>query len=143
MLGSNLYQNNSQNTVGTGLGSNPATPAANAPLFVNAANHNFNLLQSNSSGLPNLAIDSSQQTLADRTAMTTIDAPLGIGVINGIDVGLPIIAPATDETGKLRIADNNGQSGGGSGGSNVVHRPWRLDRSDFVGPTGRAIQSRR
>ncbi len=46
--------------------------------------------------------------------MTTIDAPLGIGVINGINVGLPIIAPATDETGKLRIANNNGQSGGGS-----------------------------
>ncbi|HEY4309260.1 MAG TPA: NF038122 family metalloprotease [Pirellulales bacterium] len=134
VLGANLYQGNTQNTVGTGLGSFPATPATNAPLFVNAANHNFNLLEKNSSGLTNLAIDSSLQTLADRTAMTTIDSPLGIGVINGVVVGLPIIAPATDETGKLRIADPNVQSSGGTG-SNVFIDRGALDRSDFTGPT--------
>lgn len=133
VLGANLFQGNTQNTVGTGLGSFAATPPANAPLFVNAANHNFNLLETNSSGLPNQAIDSSLQTLADRTAMTTVNSPVGIGVINGIVVGSPITAPSIDETGKLRIADPNVQSSGGTGANVFIDR-GALDRSDFTGP---------
>ncbi|HVU85765.1 MAG TPA: NF038122 family metalloprotease [Pirellulales bacterium] len=135
VLGSNLYQGNTQNTVGTGLGFSAATPSAAAPLFVNPTQHNFNLLESNSSGLPNLAIDSSTQTLADRPAMTAVDSPVGIGVVNGVVVGFPIIAPATDETGKLRIADPNVQSSGGSSGSNIFIDRGALDRSDFTAPT--------
>ena len=125
--GANLYKGNSANVSGTLLGTFDHVDAPTDPLFVNAANHNFNLLERNSAGVVNFAIDSAEQVLADRTAMIKVDSAVGISQS-------PIIAPSTDETGKLRIADHNVPPNNGTG-SNVFIDRGALDRSDFTGPT--------
>lgn len=127
VVGGTLYQGNGTNVLGTTLGSFAITPAANAPLFVNAAAHNFNLLKSNASGLPNQAIDSSLNSLQDRQAMITLDSPLGIAVS-------PMIAPTTDLTGKVRVDDPSVNPPFSGLGSNVYIDRGALDRSDFAGP---------
>ncbi|MES1213141.1 MAG: hypothetical protein ABUL64_01005, partial [Singulisphaera sp.] len=127
VLGANLFQGNTQDTVGTGLGSFAIQQAPSAPLFVNPANHNFNLVEKSSTGVVNKAIDSSLNTLQDRADMTTIDAPLGISAS-------PIIAPANDQTGKLRIDDPSISPPLSGLGSNVFIDRGALDRSDFTGP---------
>ena len=127
VLGANLYKGNSANVSGTLLGTFDHVDAPTDPLFVNAANHNFNLLERNSAGVVNFAIDSAEQVLADRTAMIKVDSAVGISQS-------PIIAPSTDETGKLRIADHNVPPNNGTG-SNVFIDRGALDRSDFTGPT--------
>lgn len=128
VVGATLYQANKVNTVGTGLGSFAITQAANAPLFVNAATHNFNLLKTNGTGAINQAIDSSLDTLQDRQPMITVDQPLGIGPS-------PILAPATDLTGKLRVDDPSVNPPIPGLGANVFKDRGALDRSDFAGPT--------
>jgi hypothetical protein len=128
VLGANLYKSNvAANVQGTSLGTFDHVDLPTDPLFVNAANHNFNLLERNSAGVVNYAIDSAQQVMSDRAAMITINSPIGIGPS-------PIIAPSIDETGKLRIADHNVPPNNGTG-SNVFIDRGALDRSDFVGPT--------
>ena len=127
VLGANLYQNNTANVQGTALGTFDHVDAASDPLFINAAKHNFNLQEKNSAGVVNYAIDSSLQVLADRSAMTKIEAPLGIGPS-------PIIAPSTDETGKLRVADHRVPPNNATG-SNVFIDRGALDVSDFIGPS--------
>ncbi len=121
IVGANLYQKNTTNTAGTGLGSFPITLADSDPLFINAAAGNFNLAAGSR------AIDSALNSLADRPAMTTVAAPLGIGPS-------PILAPLVDLSGKLRIDDPSKPSEPGLG-QNVFKDRGALDRSDFTGPT--------
>jgi subtilisin-like proprotein convertase family protein len=121
VVGANLYQGNASNTAGTTTGSFAIVLGPNDPLFVNAAAGNFNLAAGSR------AIDSSLNSLADRPAMTTVSAPLGIGPS-------PILAPLTDLTGKLRVDDPSKPSEPGLG-QNVFKDRGALDRSDFTGPT--------
>lgn len=121
VVGANLYQGNKANTAGTTTGSFPILLGPNDPLFVNAATGNFNLAAGSR------AIDASLNSLADRPAMTTVSAPLGIGPS-------PILAPLTDLTGKLRNDDPSKPSEPGLG-QNVFKDRGALDRSDFTGPT--------
>jgi len=121
VVGATLYQGNSINTAGTTTGSFPILLGPNDPLFVNAATGNFNLAAGSR------AIDASLNSLADRPAMTTVSAPLGIGPS-------PILAPLTDLTGKLRNDDPSKPSEPGLG-QNVFKDRGALDRSDFTGPT--------
>lgn len=127
VVGATLYQGNSVNSAGIGLGPFAIVPPANAPLFVNAAAHNFNLLKTNSTGLINQAIDSSLDSLQDRQAMITIDQPLGIGPSQ-------ILAPETDLTGKLRADDPSVNPSIPGLGSNPFKDRGALDSSDFIGP---------
>ncbi|MGE0756179.1 MAG: DVUA0089 family protein, partial [Pirellulaceae bacterium] len=91
------------------------------PLFVNAAAHNF---------FPApfaLSIDSSIDTLADRSEFAAIRSTIGLSPS-------PILAPDRDSSGQLRVDDPDVATPSGLG-ANVFKDRGALDRSDFVGPT--------
>ena len=121
VVGATLYQGNGVNTTGPiGAGSFPITLQPTDPLFVDAADMNFYLMEGSQ------AIDTSINSLPDRTAMISVDQPLGIGLS-------PIIAPAYDKLGQLRIPDPNDQSPPGYG-QNVYIDRGAIQRADFIGP---------
>ena len=127
VLGGTVYQGNTTDTLGIGLGSfalkldpvNPLDPVE--PLFVDAENGNF-YLAANSK-----AIDSSLNSLQDRPALVSVSQPLGISQT-------PILAPELDINGLLRVNDPNVPSPPGLG-SNVFKDRGAVDRADFSGPT--------
>ena len=126
VLGANLYQNivNPNINWGTGLGSFPISLASTDPLFVDPANDNFYLAAGSQ------AIDSSVNSLPDRTGMVSVETSLG-------EPQSPIIAPSTDLLGQLRTANplsNNSTSGVGE---NVYIDRGAIEHIDATGPTSR------
>ncbi len=120
VLEANLYQNNTSNGVGGGEQFAIQLLPSDA-LFVDAPNNDFYPAEGSK------AIDSSLNSLQDRPAMVQVDAPLGIPAA-------PIIAPAYDELGQLRVDDPSVSSPPGLG-QNVFIDRGALDRADFVDPT--------
>jgi hypothetical protein len=78
------------------------------------------------------AIDSSLNSLGDRSSMTTVLAPLGLPAS-------PIIAPATDRYGQLRVDDSSVPNATGLGQNIFIDR-GAVERADFVGPTAQLVQ---
>ena len=120
VVGGTVYQSNTTNTAGTGVGSFPLVLGPTAPLFVDAANGNFYLQQGS------LAIDSSINSLGDRPEMTTVRDPLGIPPSS-------ILAPDTDLLGQTRADDPKVPPPPGLG-SNVFKDRGAIDRIDFAAP---------
>jgi hypothetical protein len=132
VVGENLYQN-----VGTtsniGTGAFAETPAqftqlqgAASNTFINPSTNpstaNF-YLQSTS-----VAIDSSINSLQDRTSITSVGAPLGIAPS-------PIIAPSYDLYGQLRVADPSAPQVFPGLGNNVYIDRGAVERATTTGPT--------
>lgn len=128
VLGGMLYQGNTTNTQGVGLGQFPLVLGPNDPLFVNAAAGNFYLEEFSQ------AIDSSVDTLPDRNNYVNYISPLGIAVS-------PILSPDRDVTGQLRVDDPSVAPPAGFG-QNVFKDRGALDRVDFGGPTASLITPR-
>ncbi len=117
---SNYFQGNSVNG---GLGTDGIVRAAGTPLFVDAANQNYYLVDTSP------ALDSSLDELEDRFDYITFKTELGIA-ISTID------APARDVYGQLRISSS--QIPGGGGSTPFIDR-GAVDRSDFEQPFAQLI----
>ncbi|MCH2122782.1 MAG: tandem-95 repeat protein, partial [Pirellulaceae bacterium] len=78
------------------------------------------------------AIDSGIASLEDRFGLSIVREPMGIAPS-------PILAPAFDGVGQLRIGNPDNQSPFGSGANVVVDR-GAIDTSDHIGPTAFAIK---
>jgi len=122
VVGANLFSGNTAN--GT-TGSNPIFLAATDPLFVNPANRNFYLAAGSQ------AIDSSLNSLAERSAFKTTKNDVGIP-------DSPILAPDLDINGLLR-RDDPSQAPPPGLGSNIFKDRGALERVDFLGPTARML----
>ncbi len=120
VVGGNVYQTNTANS-NVGLGDFPIVLGPSEALFVNRDEGNFNLAAGSK------AIDSSIDSLRDRPALVFVSQPLGVAVS-------PILAPAMDVTGQLRVDDPSVDTPSGLG-SNVFKDRGALDRADFLGPT--------
>ena len=134
VVGENLYQNDgaSPTTGGAGIGSFAETPALYAQLQGPASNTfrapgtdpltaNFYLTDNS------VAIDSSINSLQDRTAMTSVTGPLGIPPS-------PIIAPGFDVYGQLRVDDPAVANFAGLGNNVYIDR-GAVEHADLVGPS--------
>lgn len=127
VIGGTVYQGNTVNTAGTGVGSfplllDPRTPSDPLlPLFIDAPNGNFYLAPNSQ------AIDSSINTLQERPYMVSIGSAIGLAPS-------PILAPERDAFGQLRINDPDVPSPPGLG-ANVFKDRGAIDRADFTGPT--------
>ncbi|MBX7072480.1 MAG: NF038122 family metalloprotease [Pirellulales bacterium] len=121
VVGAALYKENETNVQGTTLGSFSILLGDSDPLFVDALKGNFRLMGGSK------AIDSSVNSLQDRPDVTVVTNPVGIGVS-------PILAPAYDASGQLRVDDPASAPPPGLG-ANVFKDRGALDRSDFTGPT--------
>lgn len=128
VLGGMLYRGNATNTQGIGLGEFPLVLNATDPLFVNAALGNF-YLEENSR-----AIDSSVDTLPDRTNYVNYLSPAGIGIS-------PILSPDQDILGQVRKDDPSVAPPLGLG-ANVFKDRGAIDRVDFAGPTAFLVTPR-
>ncbi|MCY2983095.1 MAG: pre-peptidase C-terminal domain-containing protein [Planctomycetota bacterium] len=126
VLGATLYQGNSANSAGSGsLGQFPITVATGVPLFTNPGNRNLY-------PVPNSpAIDSTIDTLVDRSALLSVKQPLGLAAS-------PIIAPTTDINGLLRVDDPSVETPPGLG-EGIFKDRGAADRADFVGPSAVAL----
>lgn len=122
VVGANLFRGNTAN--GT-TGSNAIFLAAADPLFVNPANRNFYLAAGSQ------AIDSSLNSLAERSALKTTKNDVGIP-------DSPILAPDLDINGLLR-RDDPSQAPPPGLGSNIFKDRGALERVDFLGPTARML----
>lgn len=120
VIGGTVYQNNLVNSQSGNLGSFPLVLDPAAPLFANATADNFYL------AADSRAIDSSINSLQERPEMAKVTNPLGIP-------SSPILAPATDLYGQLRLDDPSTPSLPGIG-SNVFKDRGAIDRVDFIGP---------
>ncbi|MFN6162612.1 MAG: GEVED domain-containing protein [Planctomycetota bacterium] len=125
VIGGTLYQANTTNTVGTTEGQFPIVAGANVPLFTNVGTQNLYPLP----GAP--SIDASIDSLLDRSAMLTVKQPLGLAPS-------PIIAPALDIYGALRVDDPTVTAPPGLGES-IFKERGAADRSDFLGPVAVSI----
>ncbi len=121
VLGANLYANNQLDVPqGGSTGSNPILLAANAPLFINAANRNFYPAKNS------LAIDSALNSLADRPSIASVKSAIGIPQS-------PILVPDRDIYGQLRVDDPNQDPPPGFG-QNVFKERGAVERADFTSP---------
>jgi hypothetical protein len=128
VVGTEVFSGNTTNGV---TGTNPVFLAPSAPLFVNPG------LASNTSASGagfylkegSLAIDASLNSLGDRATMVTVLSPLGLPQS-------PIIAPANDRFGQLRVDDPAVPNATGLG-SNIFIDRGAIERADFVGPTAK------
>lgn len=121
VVGESAYWNNGKNAWGPGKdGSFALRLRVGDPLFVDPSNDNFYPKE----GSP--IIDSSLNWLADRSELTSVRSKLGIPQS-------PIVAPATDLYGQLRIDDPDVASASGLG-QNVFKDRGAIDRVDFLGP---------
>ncbi|MFN9196666.1 MAG: hypothetical protein ACK5WR_01175, partial [Planctomycetaceae bacterium] len=117
-----VFQRNTTNLAGIGATNTIAlTPLQ--PLFVNPAAENFYLAPLSP------AIDSSRNSLSERSAMSSVKSPLAIPVS-------PIIAPANDRFGQLRVDDAAVPNASGLG-SNIFIDRGAIERGDFSKPKAR------
>ncbi len=122
VLGANLFQNNTTNTVGTGGdGSFAELLNPGDALFVPSTivNRRFYLAAGSK------AIDSSLEALQERPALTQVKNSIGLPLS-------PMLAPDVDVTGQRRVDDPTVNSPAGLGG-NVFKDRGAVDRSDFIG----------
>ena len=129
VVGGSVYQGNLTNVfapaVDFGLGDFPQNLRNTDTLFVDPRFGNFYL----DAGA--LAIDSSIDSLEDRTVLVNVKDPIGITVS-------PILVPDRDITGQLRVDDPSVDTPSGVG-QKVFKDRGALDRSDFVGPTAQLV----
>jgi parallel beta-helix repeat protein len=125
VIGGTLYQANTQNVVGASVGQYPIIVGAGVPLFTDVGNQNMYPVPGA------LSIDSSIDSLLDRDAMLAVKADLGLAPS-------PIIAPALDIYGALRVDDPAVTAPPGIGES-IFKERGASDRSDFLGPIAVAI----
>ena len=123
VLGGTLYRNNGTNAItgGLGTGSFPIVLTGTDPLFVDQTRRNFYPAPLSK------AIDSSIDTLTDRTPFITVRQPLGLGVS-------PIKTPLNDAYGQLR-GDDPDVTTPAAQGANVFKDRGAIDRVDFFRPT--------
>ncbi|MCA9037511.1 MAG: hypothetical protein KDA91_20395 [Planctomycetaceae bacterium] len=124
MIGGTLYKGNGTNaaTGAIGVGTFPIILLDPMdPLFVDAANDNYYLAPFSQ------AIDSSLNSLGDRSDITRVKAPLGLGLS-------PILAPGLDVYGQLRGDDEAVATPAGQGANVFIDR-GAIDRVDFFQPT--------
>ncbi len=140
-VGLSIDATSSSTVVGGTLFAGPGTPSANGnvgdfPIFVSASDTLFvNKDLDNFYLAPNSkAIDSSVDSVQDRTSMVTVRQPLGIA-------DSPILAPDIDLFGQSRVDDPSVASPSGLGG-NVFKDRGAIDRSDFAGPSASLINPR-
>ena len=110
-----VFQRNTANLSGITATNTIALTAAQ-PLFVNPAAGNFYLAPLSP------AIDSSRNSLSERSAVSSVKSPLGIPVS-------PIIAPANDRFGQLRVDDAAVPNATGLG-SNIFIDRGAIERGD-------------
>ena len=119
--GTNLRVNNNPTAVGTyGI-----QLASGAPVFVNSAVYNFYLAAGS------LAIDSSIDSLSERTAMKQVKDSVVIPLS-------PIIAPDFDRYNQKRLDDKTQTPPSGMG-ANIYKDRGAIERADFAGPTARVV----
>lgn len=116
VIGTTVFSNN---TATGPVGTNEILLAAGDPLFVNPLTNNFYLASGSQ------AIDSSLNSLAERTDVHALLSPLGIP-------DSPIFAPEFDLYGQLRQDDGNQNPAPGLG-SNIVKDRGSVERADFDG----------
>ncbi|MEO8270287.1 MAG: GEVED domain-containing protein, partial [Aureliella sp.] len=122
VVGGTVFYRNTSNVAGSAtLGQFPLTVPDGTRLFVDPGTGN--LYPSVQSPL----IDSSIDSLQDRTSLLAVKQPLGIAAS-------PILAPQYDINGQLRSDDPSVESPGGLG-ENVFKDRGASDRADFVGPS--------
>ena len=119
-----VFQRNTTNLAGITATNTIALTTAQ-PLFVAPATGNFYLAPSS------LAIDSSRNSLSERASIAAVKSPLAIPVS-------PIIAPANDRFGQLRVDDPAVPNAIGLG-SNIFIDRGAVERADFSKPKGRLI----
>ena len=124
VIGATLYQGNTRNSSGS-VGQFPIVVAPGVPLFTNAATGNLYPVPGSR------AIDSSIDSLVDRSALLSVKQPLGLAPS-------PIIAPSTDINGLLRTDDPTVETPPGLG-EGIFKERGAADRADFVGPSAFAI----
>jgi hypothetical protein len=117
-----VFQRNTGNLAGISATNTIALTNAQ-PLFVNPAAGNFYLAPLSP------AIDSSRNSLSERSAMSSVKSPLAIPVS-------PIIAPANDRFGQLRVDDAAVPNASGLG-SNIFIDRGAIERGDFSKPKAR------
>ncbi len=122
VIGTTLYRGNAAdaNTGGLGLGTFAIVLGAGDPLYIDAANGNYYPAPQSPT------IDSSLDSLGDRTAVTRVKNPLGISVS-------PILAPQRDVFGQFR-GDDPAVSPPNGLGANVFKDRGAIDRVDFFQP---------
>ncbi len=123
VIGGTLYRNNGTDAAtGTiGLGTFPISLSATDPLFVDQTRRNYYPAPLSQ------AIDSSIDTLTDRTGFITVRDPLGLGVS-------PIKTPFVDAYGQTR-GDDPAVTTPAAQGANVFKDRGAIDRVDFFRPT--------
>ncbi|MFM8582065.1 MAG: beta strand repeat-containing protein, partial [Planctomycetaceae bacterium] len=119
-----VFQRNTTNLAGITATNTIALTTAQ-PLFVAPATGNFYLAPGS------LAIDSSRNSLSERASIAAVKSPLAIPVS-------PIIAPANDRFGQLRVDDPAVPNAIGLG-SNIFIDRGAVERADFSKPKGRLI----
>ncbi|MFK7738454.1 MAG: tandem-95 repeat protein [Pirellulaceae bacterium] len=141
IVGGSVYQfaepTEADNRLGFGIENGPAnlpntgldfnfTLGADQKVFVNPQASQF--LPAEGSRI----IDSSLDSLEEREEFSTVKQAVGIAVS-------PVLAPARDATGQLRIDDPSVAPPNGQG-ANVFKDRGALDRADFVGPSAEAVR---
>ncbi|MFN9639356.1 MAG: GEVED domain-containing protein [Pirellula sp.] len=129
VVGGTLFHRNSQDVAGSAtLGQFPIVAPSTSALFTDASTGNLYPQPGSRS------IDASLDSLPDRASLLSVKQPLGL-------LPSPIIAPASDITGQLRVDDPSVTAPPGLGES-VFKDRGAADRSDFVGPIAIAINPR-
>lgn len=128
VVGGTLYAGVGQASSTGNVGSFPLFMSSSTGLFMNKDLGNYYPAPGA------LAIDSSVESLGDRSAMTTLRRPLGIA-------DSPIVAPDLDLLGQLRTDDTSVASPTGLGG-NVFKDRGAIDRADFAGPSAVFVSPR-
>ncbi|MFO0063475.1 MAG: hypothetical protein ACK57O_21580, partial [Planctomyces sp.] len=123
VVGGTLYRNNGTDaaTGSIGLGTFPISLSATDPLFVDQTRRNYYPAPLSQ------AIDSSIDSLTDRTGFITVRDPLGLGVS-------PIKTPFVDAYGQTR-GDDPAVTTPAAQGANVFKDRGAIDRVDFFRPT--------
>ncbi|MCC7334890.1 MAG: pre-peptidase C-terminal domain-containing protein [Pirellulaceae bacterium] len=121
VIGGTVFYRNTNAPGNATLGQFPLTVPDSTSLFVDPTTGN--LYPATNS----LLIDSSIDSLQDRTSLLAVKQPLGIAAS-------PILAPQYDINGQLRSDDPTVESPGGLG-ENVFKDRGASDRADFVGPS--------
>ena len=126
ILGGTLFQGNVVNTRNIDQGDFSLVVASTAPMFVDRERGNFY------PAAGSRAIDSALDSLEDRPGFLTIRDPLEISPS-------PILAPAFDVLGQLRMDDPRVEPPSGVG-QNVFKDRGAIDRVDFSGPRSQLVQ---